>query len=285
MKDIFIVECPITERIVALSSSPYGKYANQLKNNWQFNHWIRMLSKRNLKPVVKILEKVSEKDFSLIYEMYLGLFKSWNIELLNFDYPIPISPLKSFIEKPYALNKYTLTDLGYIHEKLRDIYSHYKKITFLNNEHQLVFELITFCGIHVQYGEDWKELLNKTYNELDRRTRHDDELPKYLFESIEHLGRIRMLKNQKKSFEEISKYDLPQILNCLNHLFAEQQAYITLNEAVWPHLHAFLGYVQNKSEYNRKYQAIDLFNQFENGKSSKITLDEFNKMYTEIVEF
>ena len=37
----------------------------------------------NLKPGLEILDKCKYKDWQLMEEMWIGLFKSWNIKLVN----------------------------------------------------------------------------------------------------------------------------------------------------------------------------------------------------------
>ncbi len=48
------------------------------------NSWIKNLSKENLKPKLEILEHISKlEELDFWEEYYIGLFKSWNINLVN----------------------------------------------------------------------------------------------------------------------------------------------------------------------------------------------------------
>lgn len=280
MKDIFFIICPISNEIIGLSNQKYGVIPASIKENWQFILYEKKLSFEEKRPVFKIFEKVEKKEFELIYEMYLGLFKSWNVKLYNFNYPIGFNSLRSALEKPYHSHKYLINDLGYIHECLSKIYSEYSCRNYVGKDHELLRELIFMCGIHCILGLSWNQLKKCTYSQIHKQLEpYESNLPSYLEKCSSDLNVIRFPNHQNNIFfKELSKHKIGGILRALNFLFASIQAQIVLNKVVWEHVDRILGYLMNKKEYNRNYQTIDFFNQLVTTKENHVTLNEFQQI-------
>ncbi|GEM_PF-5849890 len=280
MKDIFLVLCPNSNKVIGLSNRRYGVLPESITNNWLFSFYKKKLWFEEKKPVFKILEKVENEDFELIYEMYLGLFKSWNVKLFNFNYPMGFSSLRAALEKLYYSRKYLINDVGYIHESLSKIYSEYSRRNYIRKDQELLRELIFICGMNCFVSISWTKL--KKYTNLQVLKLLDpykSTPPSYMKKCLQDLTVIRYPEREDKIFfKELSNYKIGGILRALNFLFASIQAPIVLNVVVWVNMKDILGYMMNKKEYNRKYQTIDLFNKLVTTKKNHVSPDEFQKI-------
>ena len=93
MKTIFIYELidPITDetRYIGKTCNPSRRLKSHflhVKNNLNCTYkenWIKSLKKRNLKPVLNIIDEVKENESNFWERFYISLYKSWNCKLTN----------------------------------------------------------------------------------------------------------------------------------------------------------------------------------------------------------
>ncbi|MEQ8551931.1 MAG: hypothetical protein RIC06_00420 [Cyclobacteriaceae bacterium] len=279
MKDIFSIICPISGDIKAISKRRYGKLPSDILSNPDFFSWNKNLKEKHLKPIFRILDKTPNEDLDLIFEMYLGLFKAWNLELFNFSYPKKYEVFKRAIESPYTGNQYMITDLGYLKEKLDHIAFeiNHKRIT--STDRNFLIELIIYCGLNCLCDYPWDKIPipSLTWKDVEKIASNENIATRsysFLY-NIDYLSRSD--DNENLFFQEIYHYPIENIINCLNHLFAHFQIRISFTKQIWDNAYSIIQYLHNRPEYNRKYEVVQMFSDLESEKENWLSDQEFDE--------
>ena len=89
MKIVFIYELidPITDetRYIGKTNNIIGRFSGHLNDN-SFTYkanWIKSLKKRNLKPILNIIDEVNNEEAGYWEMFYISLYRSWNCRLTN----------------------------------------------------------------------------------------------------------------------------------------------------------------------------------------------------------
>lgn len=279
MKEIFSIICPISGEIKALSKRRYGKLPADILSNPDYFSWNKNLKEKHLKPIFRILDKTPSQDLDLIFEMYLGLFKAWNLELFNFSYPKKYEVFKRAIASPYAGNQYMIADLGYLNEKLDHIAFeiNFKRISIADRN--FLNELIIYCGLNCLYDYPWHKvpILSLTWIDVEKITYQEKvSLRSYSFLSNIHLS-SQLSEGRNLFFKEIHNYPIENIINCLNHLFAHFQVRISFTKQIWENAYSIIQYLHNRPEYNRKYEIVQMFSDLERDKKNWLSNQQFDE--------
>jgi group I intron endonuclease len=84
---IYCLFDPITEqpKYIGKSDNPQKRFTEHLneKGKTKKINWIKSLKKKDLLPVLEILDEVSTNDWKVIESMYIFLFKGWGFDLVN----------------------------------------------------------------------------------------------------------------------------------------------------------------------------------------------------------
>ncbi len=94
MKDeikIYTINCPITNTVKYIGKTKQKiekrlqQHINNIKrSNTKLSTWIKSLKKQNLLPIIEEIDITYDNNHANILEiMYIGLFRSWNIDLKN----------------------------------------------------------------------------------------------------------------------------------------------------------------------------------------------------------
>lgn len=84
---IYSLNCPITEevRYIGKSNNPtkrLNSHTSDKSKNYKAS-WIKSLKEQNLKPVLEIIDEVSNLEWEFWEQHYISLYKSWNFKLTN----------------------------------------------------------------------------------------------------------------------------------------------------------------------------------------------------------
>lgn len=276
-KEISLISCPITNQVKALSDKDYPKLPNSVLQHPDYMIWITKLRKYNLKPIFKIIDVVDTADAFIIYNMYLGLFRSWNVPLLNYSactarYKVFEKLLNESRKDTKNLDKYLIGELGYIHEHLQNIYNDAQKSKFLRSS--LVYQIILYCGIVVTYDIPPDEILQGREKYIRRLL----ESKKGLFYLNDIFSRLIHLEPYCQVFTEIADKSQRGILNVLNHLFAYHRIPIVLNSEIWTSLYRLHNYVHSCRHCYTDYKTMTQFSKLICDNVNSFTLAEFNRM-------
>lgn len=84
---IYSLEDPITNEIkyIGKTNNLKIRYSNHLcgKDKSYKKNWITSLKNKNLKPLMKIIDRVPESEWEFWEIFYISLFKSWGFKLVN----------------------------------------------------------------------------------------------------------------------------------------------------------------------------------------------------------
>lgn len=84
---IYCLFDPITEqpKYIGKSDNPQKRYFEHIKEKGKTKkiNWIKSLKKKDLLPVLEILDEVSTNDWKVMESMYIFLFRGWGFDLLN----------------------------------------------------------------------------------------------------------------------------------------------------------------------------------------------------------
>ena len=86
---IYCLKDPIDDKVkyVGKSDTPFKRFKGHLAkhkyNITKKNNWIKKLLSLEKKPILEILDVVPDNEWSFWEKYWIGLFKTWNIELYN----------------------------------------------------------------------------------------------------------------------------------------------------------------------------------------------------------
>ena len=88
MIKIYTLKDPITEQIRYVGKTKYSLNDRLAKHliTYEKNHranWIRNLLKRNLKPIIELLDEVEEENWQFWEKYWICQLKCWGLQLLN----------------------------------------------------------------------------------------------------------------------------------------------------------------------------------------------------------
>lgn len=243
MKEIFLVQCPISNKPMALSKEPFGLIPNWLKREPSFNVWQQSLKLQGLKPKISILERVDVSDFDLQFEMYIGLFTSWNFGLFN-NVIDPVTKGFDF----QKIHKYSSSELGLIDGigsnplNLDGLYQKlYNKMNLRNRV--LLLELMALyelrCLNHVSFDRE----LFSSYSTETIRNHPDIKVTNLLID-------MRDAVHSKSLFQEVLDLCDIQLITYLNHLFWINGSPVILNSEIWVNLGILYGTFKKSSFHN-----------------------------------
>ncbi len=256
MKEIFTIECPIRNEPVALSDEPFGLIPNWLEKKKSYQIWNKSLRLRNLKPRVSIIDRVNDCDYDLQFEMYLGLFQSWNIQLMNFS--------KDTKQKVFDFKRiYTIgnDDLGLIdgigHNSL-NLEGVYKILYegMKSEDKELLLELFAFYELRCLglVGPNPQEL--RIFSITDFQNKLKINSTQLLIES-------RIQDKSHRLFSKIPSINIEIVICYLNHLFWINASPIIINLEIWDELDSIYKSIGNLHHYStvevdrlfKKYQS------------------------------
>ncbi|WP_421870686.1 hypothetical protein [Marinoscillum sp.] len=263
---------------MALSKCPYGVFPSSVKSNLLFQEWIRNLHKNELKPQFKIFEKVKNKDCDSIFDMYLGLFKSWGFRLYNDQVTLKIPPFKDAAASAMYEGKFLIQDFGFIHQKLAYITNELATRKYSLLEKSFTTELIILCHLNIDLSICWKKIITTPCSKILTLLEYDSYKHKYLNHIIEYWE-----YKEVEAFPEIKDMNLSEILNSINYLFACFRVNLFFNKQVWDNAFDLYSYLDNVKEYNKKYEVVELFSELQRDMKNVLKQNEFDLIHQEII--
>lgn len=87
---IYGLLCPIKNQIryIGKTNNIVKRLSSHLRDNRSITHktnWIKSLKIKGLKPIIEILDEVSECEWQFWEQYYISLYKSWGFRLVNGD--------------------------------------------------------------------------------------------------------------------------------------------------------------------------------------------------------
>ena len=248
-RDIYVLECPETKKVVGLSKSLFPRIPHEIKRNQEYQARKSQLQKRDLRFRLKILDIVPAQEVDLFYSMYLSQFKSWNYPLFNYEPKKPSKYLdvlsSSILQVP---DRYMVDDLGYLETNLSTIQIHLgHKPHSLDREIQL--EIILLCFILNHRSESWRSIKDYTFDNHDR-------LSLYCERVIELLASHKRVKNEKYLLSILRGFDQGDVIRCLNYFFVRHQIKIVFNEFLWNNLYSFHTYIHGRERFKNEITSI-----------------------------
>ncbi|MEQ9467434.1 MAG: hypothetical protein RLN88_08485 [Ekhidna sp.] len=256
--EIFAIECPIEDEIKALTLR-YGHIPKEVRKSQEFYVWSRMIRKKGLKPRFTILDSnIDGIDQSLLFNMYIDLFKGWDVGLFNFTRKNSLKiSIKSAMFNRQKI-KVDITDLGYFELALDKLMNDSPLKIFIPFD--LALELVLYCCLYRILKTDHLELLEyKKFELFEQLPSNKSELvaTAYSLMMCTQIGR----RDEDYAFRIIRELSTTQIVKGINLIFKTFSFRISLDRKAWINLNGILGYLHDEKEYRNNPFFAEIYDQ------------------------